>query len=322
MNILVTGCAGFIGSVTTELLLSNGYNVIGIDNLSSGYISSVPDEVVFYEGDVNNYDLLDDIFHLHNIDIVFHFAAESIIGKSMTDPSIFFNANISGGITLLDVMRKHNVKKIIQSSTGSSYGMPRYVPMDEEHPQEPINAYGESKYIFERILKWYQKAYQIDYVMFRYYNVGGSTLKNGERRKEETRLLPIIMKCINNNETLQVFGKNYPTKDGTAIRDYLHVVDVANAHVLAMNNFEKVKNDVYNLGSETGFSVLEIIKLSEKITGHEVKYEFSDPRPGDPPILIASRKKAIKKLGWNPENSTLEKVIEDTWRWFKENKNL
>jgi UDP-glucose 4-epimerase len=316
-NILVTGCAGFIGSCCVEILLNQGYNVIGIDNLSSSFEEAIPD-IDFYLGDINNELLLNKIFSRNNIDFVFHFAAESIIGKSMTDPALFFDTNVGGGINLLNAMRKHNVKKLIHSSTASSYGIPQYIPIDENHPQNPINAYGESKYLFERILKWYQRAYDLDYVMFRYFNVGGSSKKNGERRKEETRLLPTIMKCIKKNKILQVFGSDYDTKDGTAIRDYLHVVDVANAHVLAMNKFDEVKNDIYNLGSEEGFSILEIIKLTEKITGHKINYEFTDRRPGDPPVLIASREKAIQKLGWQPDNSTLKQVIKDTCRWFND----
>lgn len=240
-NILVTGCAGFIGSVATERLLDQGHNVIGLDNFSSSYPESVSEDIDFYYADVNDALRLDDLFKSQKIDYVFHFAAESIIGKSMTDPALFFNANVKGGITLLDAMRKNNVKKLIHSSTASSYGIPDYAPINEDHPQNPINAYGESKYLFERILKWYQQCYGLDYVMFRYFNVGGGTSKNGERRKEETRLLPAIMRCIQNNETLKIFGNDYPTKDGTAIRDYLHVVDVANAHILAMEKFDTVK---------------------------------------------------------------------------------
>jgi UDP-glucose 4-epimerase len=316
MNVLVTGSNGFIGSVTAEILTDEGHNVVGLDNLSSSYLELLSDRFPTYIGDVRDKDLLDRLFSDHAIDFVFHFAAESIIGKSMIDPELFFNANVVGGITLLNSMREHGVNNIIQSSTASSYGDPIYTPIDENHPQNPINAYGESKYIFERILKWYQKSYGLDYVMFRYFNVGGSTVHNGESRKEETRLLPAIMQTLKENKVLRVFGNDYNTPDGTAVRDYLHVVDVAKAHVLAMENFENVKNDVYNLGSETGFSILEIINLTEKITNQKIRYEYTDRRPGDPPVLIASRNRAIEKLKWNPENSTLEKVIADTWRWF------
>jgi len=315
-NVLVTGCSGFIGAITTEILVEQGYSVIGLDNFSSSYPEAVNKNIKFYYGDVQDKYVLNRIFADNKIDFVFHFAAESIIDKSMIDPSLFFNANISGGITLLDTMREHGVNKFIHSSTASSYGIPLYTPIDENHPQNPINAYGESKYIFERILKWYQKCYDLDYVMFRYFNVGGSTLLNGERRKEETRLLPTIMRCIKNNQTLKIFGNDYDTKDGTAVRDYLHVVDVANAHILAMNKFDTVKNDVYNLGSEEGFSLLEIIELSEKITKYKINYEFTDRRPGDPSVLIASRDRAINKLGWQPDYSNLSCVIKDTWRWF------
>jgi UDP-glucose 4-epimerase len=317
MNILVTGCAGFIGSVTTEILVNKGHKVIGLDNFSSSYRESVNRKIRFYEGDIEDADIVNEIFlDNDNIDYVFHFAAESIIGKSMTDPACFFRTNVGGGMILLNIMKKYNVKKLIHSSTASTYGNPIYSPIDENHPQNPINAYGESKLMFETILKWYQKCYGLDYVMFRYFNVGGSTLMNGERRKWETRLLPTIMRCIQNGEKLKIFGSDYPTEDGTAIRDYLHVVDVAQAHILAMENFEKVKNDVYNLGSQTGYSILEIVDLCRQVTEHGFDYEFTDRRLGDPVSLVCSNKKAIEKLGWNPELSNLQQIIYDTARWF------
>lgn len=317
MNILVTGSNGFVGGVCSEILVYNGHNVIGIDNLSSSYKESINKDIKFYFGDIRDKNILDKIFSENSIDFVFHFAAESIIGKSMNDPAIFFDNNVSGGITLLNAMKKYGIKKIINSSTASTYGIPVEIPITENHFQLPINSYGESKLMFEKILMWYQKAYGIDYVMFRYFNVGGSTLKNGERRKEETRLLPNIMKYIKYKEPLYIFGNDYGTKDGTPVRDYLHVVDVANAHILAMENFNTLKNDTYNLGSEDGFTVLEIIKLTEKITGCTIEYSFSNRREGDPPVLIASRKKAIEKLKWNPILSNLSKIISDTWRWMQ-----
>lgn len=317
MRVVVTGCAGFIGSVVTEYLVNSGYKVLGIDNFQSSFREAVNPMIDFEEISIGD-NSLSYVFEEFNPQVVCHLAAESVIGKSMTDPYIFFRDNVEYGIKLLELMRTFRVNKLVMSSTGSTYGEPQYIPMDELHPQNPINAYGESKYIFERILKWYAKCYDINYIMFRYYNVGGATKLNGERRKEETRLVPVTLDSIYKEVPMSIFGVDYPTKDGTAIRDYLHVRDVAQAHLLAIEKlFEGDKNKVYNLGSETGFTVLEIVKLLEKITGKKANYTFEERRKGDPVSLVASSKFAKEDLGWNPINSRLDKILIDSDVWYR-----
>lgn len=316
-NILVTGCAGFIGSVTCEILIEQGYVVTGIDNFSSSYERNVNKKMYFFKGKIGDKGLLEHIFSQANIECVMNFAGESIIGKSMTDPYLFFDTNVSQTLVLLEAMRKFKVKNLIHSSTASTYGNKYTSKICEDYFQEPINSYGESKLILEKMIKWYQKAYGMNYVMFRYFNVGGATANHGEDRKEETRLLPTLIDKALRDEVLDIYGNDYETRDGTAVRDYLHVVDVANAHILAMN---KVNNEVYNLGSNDGFTINEIVECFEKeILGRKIKVNYCDRRPGDPPVLIASNKKAINQLGWDPINSSLEQIIVDTWNWKTKN---
>jgi UDP-glucose 4-epimerase len=313
MNILVTGCAGFIGSVVTERLLEKGHTVVGVDDLRESYPENIPEGVITcYKHALWNWGVLDYIFQHHKIDCVIHLAASSIIGRANTNPEEFFSNNVMEGQVLLQCMKTAGVKNIIYSSTASVYGEPQYLPMDENHPVKPINAYGESKYMLERILYWYRKSYGFNTTIFRYYNVGGSTLKHGENRKTETRLIPEILRCAKNEGTLSIFGNDYETKDGTCARDYLHVSDVADAHILAL---DKMENEIYNLGSGNGYTVLEILHAMEKVMDKEVHYKYINRREGDPVTLVCSNKKAIEKLGWNPVNSTLEQICSDSYRW-------
>ena len=316
MKILCTGCAGFIGSVVTEYLVDADYEVCGIDNFRSSFPAGVHPEISFYQGSIGDKELLEDVFSIEKPDVVCHLAAESVIGQSIADPYLFFEQNIIYGLNLLEVMRGYKCNKLVMSSTGSSYGEPRYIPMDESHPQNPINAYGESKYIFERIISWYARSYNLGYIMFRYYNVGGATKDNGERRKNETRLVPTALRCLENNEPITIFGNDYPTRDGTPVRDYLHVRDVAQAHLLAIEKLNSGdKNKVYNLGSETGFTVLEILQKVEQLYGKNLVMLLGNRRPGDPAKLIASSKYAKEDLGWNPLYSDLETIIKDSIEW-------
>jgi len=318
MNILVTGCAGFIGSVVTEHLVNAGHAVIGVDNFQSSYRESVHPKIKFYEGSIGNDNLLGAIFRTENVDLVCHLAAESVIGKASSDPYIFFRDNVEYGMRLLEAMRWYNCNKLVMSSTGSSYGEPVYLPMDEQHPQNPINAYGESKYIYERIIKWYAKSYGLEYMMFRYYNVGGATEMNGERRRNETRLVPVALKALYENLAMTIYGTDYPTKDGTAIRDYLHVKDVAQAHLLAIEKLVAGdKNKIYNLGSEKGFTVYEILSRIQVLSGKNIALLSGPRRPGDPVSLVASSKYAKEDLKWNPQYSDLDTILEDSISWYE-----
>ncbi len=321
-NILVTGSAGYIGSIVTEFLVEKGYSVIGIDNFQEGNRGAVNKNIVFCEGDFGNSEFLSRIFKNHKIEYVFHLAAETTIEFSMTEPAKYFHNNVVNGITLLDTMLKFNCYQIIFSSTAATFGEPQYTPIDEKHPQIPINSYGESKLIYERILDWYNYAYEIEFNLFRYFNAAGATKTNGEDREHESHLLPLIFETINGKrDTLYVFGNDYNTKDGTCIRDYIHVKDVADAHLLAMDNLKVHSRGKYNLGSGIGFSNLEVINAVEKVTNKKVNWEFSGRRVGDPAVLIASSNLAKSELGWNPVNSSIEQIVRDAYNWAIEHLN-
>jgi len=315
MNILVTGGAGYIGSVVVNVLLRNGHFPIIIDNFQEGNFWSVPKEAKFYYGNIGNERLLDKVFTACKIDTVLHFAAETTIKFSMTDPKIYFENNVVNGITLLNAMLKNNCNKFIFSSTAAVFGEPKYVPIDEDHPKIPINSYGESKLMFEQILEWYHKAYGLKYNTFRYFNAAGAITNIGESHKHESHLIPVLIQSVLNNELVYLFGNDYQTKDGTCIRDYIHVEDLAYAHIFALNNLDKHPNGKYNLGNGSGFSNLEVLRTIEKVSGKTVNFKFAERRIGDPAILIASSNLAKQELGWNPKYTTLESIIRTAWVW-------
>ncbi len=331
MNILVTGGAGYIGSVCVENLINQKHSVIVIDNLQKGHRESVLPEAIFYEGDSGDKALLRQIFNDHAIDAVIHFAADSLVGLSVTDPQQYFKNNVVNGINLLEIMKEHGCKRIIFSSTAATFGEPEYTPIDEKHPQKPINPYGESKLMFEKILDWYHSAYDFRFNSFRYFNAAGASERLGEDHNPETHLIPLVLQKALEvskqheasgkyvNGTLNVFGSDYPTKDGTCIRDYIHVVDLAQAHILALENLDSRPNAKYNLGNGKGFSVLEVIETSKKVTGVDIPYRISDRRSGDPATLIASSDLAVKELGIKPEFPELETIIETAWKWKLKN---
>ncbi|MCX5884383.1 MAG: UDP-glucose 4-epimerase GalE [Proteobacteria bacterium] len=337
MELLVTGGAGYIGSICVEQLLHQGHQVVVIDNLQEGHKEAIMPQAVFYEGDYGDRNLLRTIFISHRIEVVFHFAGETTIEFSMSNPTLYFHNNLVKGITLLDVMLECGCKDIIFSSTAATFGEPVYVPIDEMHPQRPINAYGESKLMFEKVLEWYHRAYGLRFNIFRYFNAAGASERLGEDHVHESHLIPLVLKAalreraenkknstkkdvtITLNQSfskmLSVFGNNYETKDGTCIRDYIHVIDLAQAHILAIENLEKRPNAKYNLGNGQGFSVLEVIETAKRITDIDIPYQFADRRPGDPAILIASSEKIKKELGWEPKYPDLETIIKTAWEW-------
>jgi len=319
MNVLVTGGAGYIGSIVTEHLLKQGHNVTVLDNLQQGHREAVLSPAEFVSGDICDVKTLTQIFSNIRIDAVMHMAADTLVGHSMTDPKRYFHNNLVGGISLLDAMLEHNVKKIIFSSTAAVYGEPQNTLIDEDHPKVPINSYGQSKLMFENVLDWYRRAYGIECVSFRYFCAAGATELLGEDHNPETHLIPNVLKAaLNEDNTLSVFGTDYPTKDGSCIRDFIHVVDVARAHLLALEKTDSLNGNVYNLGNGEGYSVLEVIKVAEKIVGRNIPVKFGPRRAGDPVTLIASSKRAAKELGWNPEFPELERIIESAWRWLQD----
>lgn len=322
MNVLVTGGAGYIGSVVTEHLLKQGYSVTVLDKLQQGHKEAVLSPAQFVLGDICDIKTLEHIFRNFRIGAVIHMAADTLVGQSMTDPKRYFHNNLVGGISLLDSMLEHSVNKIIFSSTAAVYGEPQNIPIDEDHPKAPINSYGQSKLMFETVLDWYRRAYGIECISFRYFCAAGATELLGEDHRPETHLIPNVLNAVlNKDSALTVFGTDYPTKDGSCVRDFIHVADVAQAHLLALKKLDNLTGKVYNLGNGEGYSVLEVIKASEKIVGDNIPIKFGPRRPGDPVTLIASSKRALEELGWRPEYPELESIVESAWRWLKDHPN-
>ena len=316
MAILVTGGAGYIGSICAEVLMEEGHDVVIVDNLQEGCREGVPAGAVFYEGDIGDREILGQIFRNHSIEAVMHFAADTRVETSMTDPGQFFRNNLANGITLLDVMRERGCKKIIFSSTAATFGEPQYMPVDEKHPQQPVNSYGESKLMFERVLDWYHRAYGLQFNALRYFNAAGASNKLGDAKRTITLLIPVtIQVLLGQREKLFIFGNDYDTRDGTCIRDYIHVEDLARAHLCALDRLDEYPCGKYNLGNGRGFTNLEVIEAVEEVTGKTVPFAFAPRRPGDPVVLIASSELAQKELGWEPRYNRLEDIVASAWEW-------
>lgn len=321
MSILVTGGAGYIGSHAVKGLIDKGYDVVVIDNLETGYKSSIDKRAVFHQGDIRNADFLESVFSKEPIEGVMHFAANSLVGESMENPLKYFDNNVYGTQELLKVMIKHNIKHLVFSSTAATYGEPIRMPIDEAHPTSPINPYGEAKLMMEKVIDWTSKASDLTYVSLRYFNVAGAHESGliGESHNPETHLIPIILQVPNGKRaSLSVFGNDYPTKDGTCIRDYIHIEDLIHGHILALEYLlEGHKSEVFNLGSGEGYSILEMIAAAEKATGKNIPYEIVDRRPGDPAVLIASNEKAKNLLNWSPKYTAVEDIISSAWKFHE-----
>lgn len=325
MYVLVTGGAGYIGSHAVYQLIENGYNVVVIDNLSTGHRSAIHPKATYYQGDIRNIDFVKNVFEKEPIQAVFHFAANSLVGESTTKPLEYFDNNVYGTQVILQVMQKFSVDKIIFSSTAAVYGEPNEIPIKENHLPNPTSPYGETKLTMEKMMKWAYEAHGIQYVSLRYFNVAGArTFGNiGEDHRPETHLIPIVLQtALGQRENVTIFGNNYNTADGTCIRDYIHVEDLIDAHILALRYLiDGGKSDIFNLGSNEGFSVKEIINTAKNITGKEIQEKLGDRRAGDPSVLIANPNKAIDVLGWNPTRSTVEQMIQDAWNWHVNHPN-
>ena len=316
MSILVTGGAGYIGSIAVEQLVNHGHHPIVIDSLQGGNRRAIHSEAIFYQGSFGDIPTLAAIFQKHQIDAVIHFAAEAAIDYSITNPSIFFTNNVAYSINLLNEMCKHGCSRFIFSSSASIFGEPQYTPVDEAHPKEPMNAYGESKLMFERILDWYHHAYGLKFNAFRYFNAAGASAELGEHRQQETHLIPIAIDvALGKREHISIYGTDYPTKDGTCIRDYIHVLDLASAHILALDNLDKHPNGKYNLGNGHGFSVREVIETVAKVSEKKISCVAAPRRMGDPAVLVASSELAQKELGLQPRFNSLEQIIRSAWEW-------
>jgi len=318
MNILVTGGAGYIGSAVTEVLLNQGHNVIVIDDLQAGHRLAVHPEAQFFQIDLCDKPALEQLFANHKIDAVVHMAAEALIAESVTNPRRFFNANVYYGLNLLEAMLNHGVHKIIFSSTAAVYGEPKIFPIDEDAAKQPINSYGESKLMFERILDWYNKAYGLQYVCLRYFNAAGASVNFGEHHEPETHLIPLVLDvALGKRDHIQINGSDYDTPDGTCIRDYIHVSDIAEAHALCLKHLNRVGARAYNLGNGDGFTVLQIIETCRQITKHPIPALVGPRRQGDPARLIANPRHICTELNWQPRFAKLADIIETAWNWHK-----
>lgn len=325
MSTLVLGGAGYIGSHAVYQLIDQGKHVVVVDSLETGHREAVHPDAIFYEGDIRNIDFLREVFAKESIDEVVHFAANSLVGESMEKPLKYFDNNVYGAQVLLRVMVENNVKKIVFSSTAAIYGEPTSIPITETMPVNPESTYGETKLTMEKIMKWTEIAHDIKFVSLRYFNVAGAHKSGeiGEDHRPETHLVPIILQvALGQRSHITIFGADYDTPDGTCIRDYVHVDDLIEAHLLALNYLDNGgQSDIFNLSSNKGFSVKEMIETARSVTGKEIPAQIGERRAGDPSVLIASSNKAKTILGWNPTRTSIEKIMEDAWNWHQSHPN-
>ena len=319
MNVFVTGGAGYIGSVCVEELLNAGHTVTVFDNLTEGHRSAVDPRAKFVQGSLGDAARIARAVQGAGAEAVLHFAAKALVGESMAKPELYFQNNVSWGLNLLEATRAAGVRKFVFSSTCATYGPPDRLPMTEDLPQRPINPYGESKLMFEKMLQWYHQLHGLEFVAFRYFNAAGASPTFGEHHRVETHLIPNVLKvALGQAPQCQIFGTDYPTPDGTCIRDYIHIVDLAQAHILAL---QPGKQGFFNLGNGDGYSVRQVIEMCERISGKKIPAIEKPRRPGDPPKLVAGAAKAIKELGWEPQYPKLEDIVISAWRWHQQNPN-
>jgi UDP-glucose 4-epimerase len=315
VKILVVGGAGYIGSICTELLLDAGHSVAVFDNLTEGHRLAVDDRAEFIEGDLSVQEQIENALRSFGADAVMHFAASALVGESMTNPSKYFRNNVANGLNLLDAMVATGVKRLVFSSTCATFGPPERVPIDETLPQRPINPYGESKLMFERILRWYDEIHGLTFVALRYFNAAGASEKFGEDHRTESHLIPNVLRVALGQRThVEIYGTDYETPDGTCIRDYIHIIDLSQAHLLALN---APKSAFYNIGTGGGSSVREVIDTCRAVTGCDIPVVEKPRRAGDPPRLIAASAKIKAELGWEPRFQELRAIVESSWKWHQ-----
>ena len=319
--ILVLGGAGYIGSHAVKMLIEKGESVVVVDNLETGHRKAVHAAARFYEVDIRDLDAFERVFAENHIESIIHFSANSLVGESVNVPIKYFENNVAGAINVLKMMEKYKVDKIVFSSTAAVYGEPKQIPITEDSETQPTSPYGESKLMMERMFKWSDLAHNIRFVSLRYFNVAGADASGeiGEAHGVETHLIPLVLQVpLGKRDAISIFGDDYPTKDGTCIRDYIHVTDLIDAHIAALSYLRTGgKSDVFNLGSGDGFSVLEIVEVARRITEHPIPAVVSGRRAGDPSTLIASSEKAMRVLGWEPKLTDVETIVKDAWRWHK-----
>jgi UDP-glucose 4-epimerase len=318
MRILVTGGAGYIGSVVTEELVKDGHNVVVYDSLYKGHREAVVPGAHFVQADLIDTQTLHKTFNDHRIEAVIHMAADSLVGESVGNPAKYYRSNVIIGLTLLDAMRASDIRKIVFSSTAAVYGEPEKQPIEETDPNNPTNPYGETKLTFEKALNWYDKAYGVRYASLRYFNAAGATEHCGEIHNPETHLIPIVLQAAaGRREFVEVYGDDYPTRDATCVRDYIHVVDLARAHIMALDILDE-RSSIYNLGcGGNGYTVREVINTAQEVTGRDIPVRIAPRRAGDPAVLIASSDKIKRELGWSPKMQDLKTIIASAWNWMQ-----
>lgn len=317
-QILVTGGAGYVGSVCSAELIKRGHAVTIIDDLSTGHRESVPDQAEFYCLDIADRNAVSELCASKRFDAVFHFAAKALIPESVRNPGIFFDKNLAGGITFLECLREAGIRNVVFSSTAAVYGNPKRTPICEEDPKEPVNSYGESKLALERILQWYCSAYDWSVVTFRYFNASGSVAGHGERHEPETHILPLLLQVASGRRPFfEIYGTDYPTPDGTCLRDYVHVLDIAEAHLLALSKRNSPGFRAFNIGTGTSHSVKEICQTVEKVTGQSLPIRHAARRAGDPAVLCASPEAIHREFGWLAKRSDLLSIVRSAWEWEK-----
>ena len=323
-TILVTGAAGYVGSVLCEELLRNDYRVIALDNLEQGHPQAVPPGATFIQGDLGEREALERVFRTRVPDAVMHLAASSVVSESVTQPGKYFRNNVVNSINLLDAMMAHGVKRMVFASSAAVYGEPVSYSVSERDPAHPTNPYGESKLMFERVLQWYGRAHELRSVCLRYFNAAGATPRFGEDHHPETHLIPNMMKvALKQEKQLNVYGTDYDTKDGTCVRDYIHVLDIARAHILALRALDGGASisPIYNLGNGEGYSVFDVLNAAREVTGGEIPMVVQPRRPGDPPKLVAGTKLIRKDLGWQPQFRGLNDIVASAWEWHRGHPN-
>jgi UDP-glucose 4-epimerase len=322
VRVLVTGGAGYIGSVITAHLLDCGHQPIVVDNLSRGHRDAVPDGVALIEADLADTAALARVFATYRVDAVMHMAAFAYVGESVSEPALYYRNNVGGGLSLLEAMARSGVSQVVFSSTCAVYGEPKRLPLDETHPLSPANPYGETKLAIERALHWHRAAYGLRFMSLRYFNAAGATKSHCERHDPEPHLIPLVLQtAAGRRPCVTIFGTDYPTPDGTCIRDYVHVTDLAHAHVLALSALASGErdSDVYNLGcGGAGYSVREVIDIAREVTGRPITVKVGPRRAGDPAVLVASSEKAARELGWTPQLQDLRVIIDSAWQWMRE----
>ncbi|MGH2358252.1 MAG: UDP-glucose 4-epimerase GalE [Candidatus Limnocylindria bacterium] len=318
MRILVVGGAGYVGSTSVETLVEAGHEVVVYDNLSTGHRAAVANGARLLTGDIHDRARLRRLLAEERIDAVLHCAARSLVGESMDDPGLYYDTNVAGGVALLEAMKRAGVTRLVYSSSAAVYGEPKRVPIAEADRTEPINPYGATKLAFEGAMRWFAASHGFRAISLRYFNCAGATGRNGEDHEPETHLVPLVLRVAAGEAShVQIFGQDYPTPDGTCIRDFIHVRDLGNAHLLALEATGEgdPSLEVYNLGSAAGFSVREVVEAARRVTGRSIPARAIKRRTGDPPVLVASSRRARRELGWQPRHSTLEEMLADAWAW-------